>query len=79
MSAPASPAPLAHGQETPSAWVQRWSHLVPARGTVLDLACGHGRHMKWLASRGHPVTGVDRAPEAIAAASVWGEAIVADI
>lgn len=79
MSTPASPAPLAHGQEAPSVWVQRWSHLVPVGGTVLDLACGHGRHMKWFASRGHPVTGVDRSPEAIAAVAAWGEAIVADI
>lgn len=75
----AAPSPLAHGQEAPSAWVQRWSHLVPARGAVLDLACGHGRHMKWFASHGHPVTGVDRSPEAIAAVAAWGEAIVADV
>lgn len=79
MNAPASPAPLAHGQEVPSAWVQRWSHLVPVGGTVLDLACGHGRHMKWFAGHGHPVTGVDRSPEAIAALEAWGEAIVADV
>lgn len=79
MSAPASPMLLAHGQEAPSAWVQRWSHLLPARGAVLDLACGHGRHMKWFASQGHPVTGLDRSPEAIAAVAAWGEAIVADI
>lgn len=70
---------IPHGLETPSAWVQRWSHLVPAGGTVLDLACGHGRHMKWFAARGHPVTGVDRSPEAIAAVSPCGEALVADI
>jgi SAM-dependent methyltransferase len=75
----ASPAPLAHGQEPPSAWVQRWSHLIPARGSVLDIACGHGRHMKWLAGRGHPVTGVDRSAEAIAAVTPLGEAILADI
>eukprot|EP01036_Dinobryon_divergens_P012260 gene12260-biopygen10898 len=25
-----------HGTEAPSAWVQRWSHLVPAGGSVLD-------------------------------------------
>jgi SAM-dependent methyltransferase len=79
MSDPTSAAPLAHGQEPPSAWVQRWSHLVPVGGTVLDLACGHGRHMKWFASRGHPVTGVDRSPEAIAAVRACGEGIAADI
>lgn len=45
MSAPA------HGLEAPSAWVQRWSHLVRVGGTVLDVACGHGRHMRWFAAR----------------------------
>ncbi len=68
-----------HGTESPSAWVQRWGHLVPAGAPVLDVACGFGRHMRWFAGRGHPVTGVDRAPEAIAAAQAWGEAVQADI
>jgi SAM-dependent methyltransferase len=43
------------------------------------MACGHGRHMKWFAGRGHPVTGVDRSPEAIAAVTPLGEAVLADI
>jgi len=73
-----SGAPL-HGNEAPSVWVQRWSHLVRPGGTVLDVACGHGRHMKWFAARGHPVTGVDRSPEAIAAVASLGEAVQADI
>ena len=68
-----------HGTEAPSAWVRRWSHLVPAGGEVLDVACGHGRHMRWFASLGHPVTGVDRAPEAIDAVASLGEALLADI
>lgn len=62
-----------------SPWVQRWSHLIPGGGAVLDVACGHGRHMRWFAQRGHPVTGVDRSPEAIAAVQGLGEALVADI
>ncbi len=70
---------MAHGTESPSDWVQRWSHLVPAGGTVLDLACGQGRHMRWFAQRGHPVTGVDRSAEAIAAVAGLGRAIEADI
>lgn len=45
---------------TPSAWLQRWLHLIPAGGRVLDLACGSGRHALFLAARGHPVTAVDR-------------------
>ena len=35
--------------------------------------------MRHLSDRGHPVTGVDRNPEAIAAVSPLGEAICADI
>lgn len=54
-----------HGREAASQWVQRWSHLVTTHGTVLDVACGYGRHMRWFAGRGHPVVGVDRAPDAI--------------
>lgn len=69
----------AHGLEPPSAWVQRWSHLVRPGGSVLDVACGHGRHLRWFAARGHPVVGVDRSPEAIATASALGEALQADI
>jgi SAM-dependent methyltransferase len=68
-----------HGTESPSPWVQRWSYLVPGGGAVLDVACGHGRHMRWFASRGHPVTGVDRSPEAIDAVAGLGEAVRADI
>lgn len=68
-----------HGTEAPSAWVRRWSHLVPTGGTVLDVACGHGRHLRWFAARGHAVTGVDRSPEAIAAVAGLGRAVEADI
>jgi SAM-dependent methyltransferase len=68
-----------HGTEPPSAWVRRWSHLVRPGGAVLDVACGHGRHLRWFAQRGHPVTGVDRSPEAIAAVTPLGTAVKADI
>lgn len=68
-----------HGTESPSVWILRWSHLVPTEGTVLDVACGRGRHLRWFASRGHPVTGIDRSPEAIAAVTSLGRAIEADI
>lgn len=71
--------PALHGTEAPSAWVQRWSPLVRPGGSVLDVACGHGRHMRWFAQRDHPVTGVDRSPEAIAAVASLGTALVADI
>ncbi len=68
-----------HGTEAPSAWVQRWSQLVPPGGSVLDVACGHGRHMRWFAERGHKVTGVDRSTEAIDAVKPFGRAVLADI
>src|SRR5438046_1086704 len=71
--------PGTHGTEAPSPWVQRWSHRVPVGGAVLDVACGFGRHMRWFAANGHPVAGVDRAPEAVEAVRALGEAVCADI
>jgi SAM-dependent methyltransferase len=58
---------MAHGAEEPSDWVVRWARLIKARGAVLDLACGNGRHARWLAARGHEVTAVDRDPGAVEA------------
>jgi SAM-dependent methyltransferase len=57
----------------------RWSHLLAPGATVLDVACGSGRHMRWFQGRGHPATGVDRAPEAIRAAAAFGHVLPADI
>lgn len=68
-----------HGTEAPSAWVQQWTHLIPPHAHVLDVACGAGRHMRWLQAQGHTVTGVDRSPEAIASCAGLGELICADI
>jgi SAM-dependent methyltransferase len=68
-----------HGTEQASPWIARFSHLVPAGGAVLDLACGRGRHMRWFAQRGHPVTGVDRDADALATLAGVGETIAADI
>jgi SAM-dependent methyltransferase len=68
-----------HASETPSDWVRRWSHLVPAGRPVLDVACGAGRHMRWFAKHGHPVVGIDRDAQAIDAARGSGEAVLADI
>jgi SAM-dependent methyltransferase len=47
--------------EIPSAWVVRWAPLV-ARGPVLDVACGGGRHARFFRDRGLEVLAVDRAP-----------------
>jgi SAM-dependent methyltransferase len=41
---------------------------LPARGRVLDVACGGGRHAVELALRGHEVTGVDLSAEFLDAA-----------
>jgi SAM-dependent methyltransferase len=68
-----------HETLAPSPWVVRWSHLVPPGGRVLDVACGHGRHLRWFAQRGHAVTGVDRSAEALAASAGLGELVTADI
>ena len=51
----------------PSSWVVRWAPEVAASGTVLDVACGRGRHSRYFVRRGHVVFAVDQAAEAIAA------------
>lgn len=63
----------------PSPWIQRWSHLIRAGGTVLDVACGSGRHARWFHHRGHAVTGVDRAQSAIESIASLAEAVQADL
>ena len=68
-----------HGTEHPSAWVQRWAHLIRPQGRVLDVACGAGRHMRFLAAQGHHITGVDRNEEALALAAPAGQTVLADI
>lgn len=65
--------------DTPSPWVTRFAHLIPRGGTVLDVACGSGRHLRWLAARGFRVTGVDRDAQALAASAGLGELIEADL
>jgi len=53
----------------PSAWVVRHAALIPRTGAVLDLACGGGRHARWLAGQGWSVLAVDRDQQAISALS----------
>lgn len=77
-SLPKPTAGLHLGAE-PSAWVQRFAGLVRPGGTVLDLACGSGRHLRWLAAQGFALTGVDRDAAALAALQGLGELIEADI
>ncbi len=46
---------------------------------MLDVACGSGRHLRWLAEQGFRVTGIDRDAEALAALHSTGRTLVADI
>ena len=45
---------------TASPWIAAWAGLVPADAAVLDVAAGKGRHTRFFAERGHPVTAIDR-------------------
>jgi SAM-dependent methyltransferase len=53
-----------HAIVAPSAWVVRWAPLI-TQGTVLDVACGAGRHSRLFLERGLRVVAVDRKPQAI--------------
>jgi len=55
----------AHSPDRPSDWVVRWAHDIRPQGTVLDLACGNGRHARFLAALGFRVCAVDRDPQAL--------------
>lgn len=71
-----------HGTELVSDWVKRWSHLVKPQGTVLDVACGYGRHARWFHERHHTLCVVDRAQAAVDAIAIEPHAcekFVADI
>jgi SAM-dependent methyltransferase len=68
-----------HAGLAPSPWVERWAPLIEPRGTVLDVACGSGRHLRWLQSLGFAVTGVDRDTQALEPLRPLGRVIVADI
>jgi len=53
-----------HGVLAPSAWVVRWAPRI-ARGTVLDVASGGGRHSRLFLAKGLQVVAVDRDPQDI--------------
>jgi SAM-dependent methyltransferase len=59
--------------------VRRWAPLIRSGGTVLDVACGSGRHLRWLQSQGFVATGVDRDAAAAEPLRALGRIIVADI
>lgn len=70
---------MAHGLGAPSAWVTRWTPLLPAGSRVLDLACGGGRHVRRLAAQGHQLTAIDRDATACEPLRDVAEVIVADV
>jgi len=72
---------LHHEIDLPSDWVRRWAGLIPADGRVLDVACGRGRHLRYLHALGLAAVGVDRdAPALEGLAGITGiELRVADI
>jgi SAM-dependent methyltransferase len=74
---------LAHAATgAPSAWVQRFAPLLAPGSRVLDVACGSGRHLRWLAAQGWPVSGVDRDAAALSALSAelpQAELLLADL
>lgn len=49
----------------PSSWVQRWAHLVVPGQTLLDVACGAGRHTKLFVGKGCTVTALDMSEVAL--------------
>jgi len=44
----------------PSRWVIRFTHLVRAGGSVLDVAAGQGRHCQWFLDGEYSVVAIDR-------------------
>lgn len=52
--------PTHQTMDQPSQWVRRFAPLIPPKSRVLDLACGGGRHARYLASLGYQVLAVDK-------------------
>ena len=65
--------------DAPSSWICRFAASLAPGASVLDVACGTGRHMAWLAARGCRVTGVDRDASALAQAAHHGSVVQADL
>lgn len=54
-----------HEGLAPSTWVKKCSELLRPDSTILDLACGSGRHANYLAAKGHDITALDKSSEAL--------------
>ncbi len=67
MENPAPPLPHPHRKATEaSPWVRRFAPLAPLGGTVLDVACGSGRHTRLFLDLGYGVTAIDRDTSGVA-------------
>lgn len=62
-----------------SPWIQRFTPLLRQGGTALDLACGGGRHVRWLLRHGLEVVAVDRDAAAVAPLKGLARVVVADV
>jgi SAM-dependent methyltransferase len=62
-----------------SLWVQRFAPLIRPGGSVLDVACGSGRHVRWLAAQGWQLTGIDKNAAAVETLHGLADIVVADI
>jgi SAM-dependent methyltransferase len=69
----------AHAIAPPSDWVARWTPLLPPGAHVLDVACGHGRHVHWLAGAGHRVTAIDHDAALLAPLAKLANTVTADL
>jgi SAM-dependent methyltransferase len=78
-SPPERRQPSVHTGLAVSDWVRRWSHMVAAGSTVLDVACGSGRHTRWFHDRGCAVTAVDRDTTALQGLRDVARPVVADL
>ncbi len=70
-----------HRETDVSPWITRFAHLLRTGGEALDLACGHGRHTRWLRDMGLSVVAIDVDVSAVAdlATSSAVEVIQADL
>jgi len=74
------PPPSVHLQvTTPSPWVTRFARLLRPGSSVLDVACGGGRHTRFLLQRGCKVTAVDKDTSPVADLADKAEVVEADL
>lgn len=69
------------GTTPPSPWMRRWRPLMADGGTLLDIACGWGRHTRWALAEGLRPTGLDRDVSGVADLTEAGvaEILAADL